>query len=243
MTGDPECARQLRSARALVSGSAPLPVAVFEELRDLTGVVPLERYGMTETLITISTRFDGERRPGWVGLPIRGVEARIRNDDGSIIAPDGSTIGTLEIRGSTVGDGYLGRPDATAKSMTNDGWFITGDSAVVDASGMYRIVGRTSVDIIKCGGYKVGAGEVEAAIMDVAGVVEVAVIGMPDNDLGESITAVVVVDGAVDERTIINHVASTLSAHKRPRRVAFVSELPRNALGKVQKNALAKLID
>lgn len=242
IVGDPASARHLRSARALVSGSAPLPVAVFEQLRDLTGVTPLERYGMTETLITISTRFDGERRPGWVGLPIRGVEARIRNDDGSIIVLDGSTIGTLEIRGTTVGDGYLGRPDATAQSMTSDGWFITGDSAVVDELGMHRIVGRTSVDIIKCGGYKVGAGEVEAAILDVPGVVEVAVIGVPDDDLGESITAVVVADGSVDERTIINHVASTLSAHKRPRRVAFVDELPRNALGKVQKNALAKLI-
>lgn len=242
LAADPASARQLRSARALVSGSAPLPVAVFEQLRDLTGVVPLERYGMTETLITISTRCDGERRPGWVGLPIEGVDARIRNDDGSIIEPDGTTIGTLEIRGSTMGDGYLGRPDATAQSMTSDGWFITGDSAVVDATGMHRIVGRTSVDIIKCGGYKVGAGEVEAAIMEVAGVVEVAVIGVPDDDLGESITAVVVVNGSVSERSIIDHVASTLSAHKRPRRVVFVNELPRNALGKVQKAALGKLI-
>ena len=242
VVADPTSAMALRSARALVSGSAPLPVAVFEQLRELTGVVPLERYGMTETLITISTRCDGERRPGWVGLPIKGVEARIRNDDGSIIEPDGTTIGTLEIRGATMGDGYLGRPDATAQSMTSDGWFITGDSAVVDASGMHRIVGRTSVDIIKCGGYKVGAGEVEAAITEVAGVVEVAVIGAPDDDLGEAIVAFVVVDRSVNERSIIDHVASTLSAHKRPRRVVFVGELPRNALGKVQKAALGKLI-
>ena len=243
VVGEPASARQLKSARAIVSGSAPLPVAVFEQVRDLTGVIPLERYGMTETLITISTRFDGERRPGWVGLPIRGVEARIRNDDGSIIVPDGSTIGTLEISGATLGDGYLGRPDATVESMTPDGWFITGDSAVVDESGMYRIVGRTSVDIIKCGGYKVGAGEVEAAVMEVDGVVEVAVIGVPDDDLGESIAAFVVTDKPVTDSTIINHVASTLSAHKRPRRVVFVDELPRNALGKVQKRLVAKLID
>jgi len=243
VVGDPASARQLRSARAIVSGSAPLPVAVFEQLRDLTGVVPLERYGMTETLITISTRFDGDRRPGWVGLPIRGVEARVRNDDGSIVVPDGSTIGTLEIRGATLGRGYLGLPEATAASMTSDGWFITGDSTVVDQSGMYRIVGRTSVDIIKCGGFKVGAGEVEAAIMEVEGVVEAAVIGVPDDDLGESITAVVVVNAPIAANTVIDHVASTLAAHKRPRRVVFVDELPRNALGKVQKKSVAKLID
>ncbi|MBM3730671.1 MAG: AMP-binding protein, partial [Actinobacteria bacterium] len=204
---------------------------------------PLERYGMTETLITISTRFDGDRRPGWVGLPIRGVEARVRNDDGSIVVPDGSTIGTLEIRGATLGRGYLGLPEATAASMTSDGWFITGDSTVVDQSGMYRIVGRTSVDIIKCGGFKVGAGEVEAAIMEVEGVVEAAVIGVPDDDLGESITAVVVVNAPIAANTVIDHVASTLAAHKRPRRVVFVDELPRNALGKVQKKSVAKLID
>jgi len=243
VVGDPASARQLKSARAIVSGSAPLPVAVFEQLRDLTGVIPLERYGMTETLITISTRFDGDRRPGWVGLPIRGVEARVRNDDGSIVVPDGSTIGTLEIRGATLGRGYLGLPEATAASMTSDGWFITGDSTVVDQSGMYRIVGRTSVDIIKCGGFKVGAGEVEAAIMEVEGVVEAAVIGVPDDDLGESITAVVVVNAPIAANTVIDHVASTLAAHKRPRRVVFVDELPRNALGKVQKKSVAKLID
>jgi len=243
IVGEPASARELRSARAIVSGSAPLPVVVFEQLKDLTGVVPLERYGMTETLITISTRFDGDRRPGWVGLPIRGVEARVRNDDGSIVVPDGSTIGTLEIRGATLGRGYLGLPEATAASMTSDGWFITGDSTVVDQSGMYRIVGRTSVDIIKCGGFKVGAGEVEAAIMEVEGVVEAAVIGVPDDDLGESITAVVVVNAPIAANTVIDHVASTLAAHKRPRRVVFVDELPRNALGKVQKKSVAKLID
>lgn len=237
---DNSSASALRTARALVSGSAPLPVAVFESLRDQTGIVPLERYGMTETLITVSTRIDGDRRPGWVGLPISGVETRIRDDDGDLISPDGVTIGTLEVRGSTLGDGYLGRPDATAASMTTDGWFITGDSAVIDESGMHRIVGRTSVDIIKCGGYKVGAGEVEAAVAEVEGVTEVAVLGIPDDDLGESIVAVIVTDRPVADSIVIEHVAATLSIHKRPRRVVIVDELPRNALGKVQKSALAR---
>jgi fatty acid CoA ligase FadD36 len=238
VTADPASAAALRSARAIVSGSAPLPVSVFDRVRDLTGVTPLERYGMTETLITVSTRFDGERRPGWVGLPIAGVETRVRDDDGSLITPDGTSIGTLEVRGATLGDGYLGRPDATAASLTDDGWFITGDSAVIDADGMHRIVGRTSVDIIKCGGFKVGAGEVEAAVAEVGGIREVAVIGVPDDDLGESIVAVVVTDGPVASAAIIDHVASTLSVHKRPRRVVVVDELPRNALGKVQKREL-----
>lgn len=238
LASDPSSAAALRSARAIVSGSAPLPVSIFDRVRDLTGVTPLERYGMTETLITVSTRFDGERRPGWVGLPIAGVETRLRDDDGAIIEPDGSTIGTLEVRGATVGDGYLSRPDATAASLTDDGWFITGDSAVVDDKGLHRIVGRTSVDIIKCGGFKVGAGEVEAAVAEVSGVREVAVLGVPDDDLGESIVAVVVTEESVPSAVIIEHVASTLSVHKRPRRVVVVDELPRNALGKVQKREL-----
>ena len=243
IVGDPSSASALRSARALVSGSAPLPVAVFESLKDLTGIVPLERYGMTETLITVSTRIDGDRRPGWVGLPISGVETRIRDDDGGLIAPDGVTIGTLEVRGTTLGDGYLGRADANAASTTADGWFVTGDSAVIDESGMHRIVGRTSVDIIKCGGYKVGAGEVEAAVAEVDGVTEVAVLALPDDDLGESIVAVIVVDRPVTERAVIEHVAASLSVHKRPRRVVVVDELPRNALGKVQKSALARTLE
>jgi fatty acid CoA ligase FadD36 len=242
LVADPTSAAALRGARALVSGSAPLPVSVFESLRTLTGVTPLERYGMTETLITVSTRIDGERRPGSVGLPITGVETRLRDDDGVVIGNDGTTIGTLEVRGTTLGHGYLGRPDATSASLTDDGWFITGDSAVIGEDGMHRIVGRTSVDIIKCGGFKVGAGEVEAAIAELAGVTEVAVIGAPDDDLGESIVAVVVTDGAVAAERIIDHVAGTLSVHKRPRRVVLVDELPRNALGKVQKRELLRQI-
>jgi fatty acid CoA ligase FadD36 len=242
MVADPSSAAALRGARAIVSGSAPLPVTVFEGLRDGTGITPLERYGMTETLITVSTRLDGERRPGSVGLPISGVETRLRDDEGAVIGNDGSTIGTLEVRGSTIGDGYLGRPDATAASMTDDGWFVTGDSAVIGPDGMHRIVGRTSVDIIKCGGFKVGAGEVEAAVAEVPGVREVAVVGSPDDDLGESIVAVVVTDGPVEGHAIIDHVASTLSVHKRPRRVVVVDELPRNALGQVQKRELLRHI-
>ncbi|MGA1437578.1 MAG: AMP-binding protein, partial [Ilumatobacteraceae bacterium] len=147
MVADPTSARALNGARAIVSGSAALPVAVFDELRELTGVVPLERYGMTETMITLSTRIDGERRPGHVGLPLNGVETRLRGDDGDILANDGESIGTLEVRGATIGAGYLNRPEATAEATTSDGWFVTGDSAVIGEDGMHRVVGVTDGDL------------------------------------------------------------------------------------------------
>ena len=237
LTAEPEHARALAPARLLVSGSAALPVPVFEQLVALTGHAPLERYGMTETLITLSTRADGERRPGHVGLPIAGVETRVHDDAADAVAADGVTIGGLEVRGATLFDGYLGRPDETAASMTDDGWFVTGDAATVDRDGFHRIVGRTSVDIIKCGGFKVGAGEVESALLSHPAVDEVAVIGVPDDDLGERIVAIVV-GPHVDDSVLVDHVASLLSVHKRPREIRRVSELPRNAMGKVQKQQL-----
>jgi fatty acid CoA ligase FadD36 len=202
----------------------------------LIGQPPVERYGMTETLITVSTRADGERRPGWVGYPIAGVESRLVDDTGSVIGHDGETIGELQIRGATMFDEYLNRPDATASSMAGE-WFKTGDAAVIDAGGFHRIVGRQSVDIIKTGGFKVGAGEVEAALLTHPGVAEAAVIGVSDADLGQRIVAFVVCSD-VDDATLINHVAALLSVHKRPREVRIVEVLPRNAMGKVQKSLL-----
>ena len=233
---EPEAASALAGARLLVSGSAPLPVPVFEQLRALTGHAPVERHGMTETLITLSTRADGERRPGWVGVPISGVTTRLVGEDGGSIPHDGETIGELHVAGTTLFDGYLGRPDATAAAMDGE-WFRTGDAAVIDADGFHRIVGRQSMDIIKTGGYKVGAGEVETALLGHPSVIEVAVIGLPDDDLGQRIVAYVV-GTEVDPVALIDHVASTLSVHKRPREIRVVEELPRNAMGKVQKNLL-----
>ena len=245
MVADPASAKSLHGARAIVSGSAALPVAVFEELQQLTGITPLERYGMTETMITISTRMDGDRRPGHVGLPLMGVETRVRGDDGELLNHDGVSIGTLEVRGATIGAGYLNRPDATRESTTSDGWFVTGDSAVIGEDGMHRIVGRTSVDIIKSGGYKVGAGEVEASVAELPGVAEVAVVGVADADLGQRIEAVIVAeDGAsINADDVIAHVAAQLSIHKRPRNVHIVESLPRNALGKVQKAQIRALLE
>jgi fatty acid CoA ligase FadD36 len=237
---DPEAAGQLSGARLLVSGSAPLPVPVFDHLVALTGHRPVERYGMTETLITLSTRADGERRPGWVGVPISGVRTRLVDDHGELAPNDGNTIGELQVQGGTMFDGYLHRADATAGSFDGP-WFRTGDAVVIDESGFHRVVGRQSMDIIKTGGFKVGAGEVEAVLMGHPAVHEVAVVGAPDDDLGQRIVAYVVPAGSpsdVDTAALVQLVADTLSVHKRPREVRLVDSLPRNAMGKVQKNLL-----
>ena len=237
VVADRAAAEALRSARLLVSGSAPLPVPVFERLAELTGHEPVERYGTSESLITVSTRADGERRPGWVGLPLAGITTRLVDDDERPVAHDGETVASLQVRGPTMFDGYLGRPDATAAAFTDDGWYRTGDVAVIDAGGMHRIVGRESTDLIKSGGYRIGAGEVETALLGHPGVAEAAVIGLPDDDLGQRIVAFVVGDVAPSD--LIDYVAQELSVHKRPREVRVVDALPRNAMGKVLKKELA----
>jgi fatty acid CoA ligase FadD36 len=238
VAGDRSAAAALKSARLLVSGSAPLPVPVFESLADLTGHQPIERYGATESLITLSTRADGERRPGWVGLPLAGVETRLVAEDGSGAANDGETIGRLQVRGPMMFDGYYNRPDATAEALDADGWYRTGDVAVIDDGGMHRIVGRESVDLIKTGGFRVGAGEIETVLLGHPGVQEAAVVGLPDDDLGQRIVAFIVGDAEPD--ALIDFVAKELSVHKRPREVRIVDALPRNALGKVLKKELAQ---
>lgn len=235
IVADPAAARALRPARLLVSGSAALPVPVFDGLVHLAGHAPVERYGCTETLITVSTRAAGERRPGWVGLPLDGMATRLVLDDGSPAPHDSETIGRLQVRTPTIFDGYLNRPEATAEAFDGD-WYRTGDVAVLDAGGMHRIVGRESVDLIKSGGYRVGAGEIETALLGHPGVAEVAVIGVPDPDLGQRIVAFVVGDAAAAE--LISFVAEQLSVHKRPREVRLVQSLPRNAMGKVMKKEL-----
>ncbi|GAA2838937.1 acyl-CoA synthetase [Kitasatospora sp. CM 4170] len=238
LAADPEAAGQLASARLLVSGSAPLPVPVFEKLAALTGHAPIERYGMTESLITVSTRADGERRPGSVGLPLTGVRTRLVGEDGEPVASDGESVGELQVAGPTLFSGYLNRPDADAEAWTADGWFRTGDVAVIGADGFHRIVGRASVDLIKSGGYRIGAGEVEAALRDHPAVADAAVVGAPDEDLGQAVVAYVIPDGPVTGDQLAAFVAERLSVHKRPRKVVLVPELPRNAMGKVLKKQL-----
>ncbi|WP_306205752.1 AMP-binding protein [Actinoplanes sp. RD1] len=234
VVAEPETARALRGARLLVSGSAPLPVPVFERLAELTGQAPVERYGMTETLITVSARADGPRRAGHVGLPLAGVRTRLVDESGAEVPRDGSTIGQLQVAGPTLLDGYIGRGAAPL----TDGWFSTGDVATIGPDGWHRIVGRASTDLIKTGGFRVGAGEVEDALLLHPAVTAAAVVGTPHDDLGQQITAYVVASG-VSPDELIAFVAGRLAAHKRPRVVHLVGDLPRNAMGKVQKSLLS----
>ncbi len=228
---DAACASALRPARLLVSGSAGLPAPVFDALAAACGQGPVERYGMTETLITVAARPSEPRQPGSVGRPLEGVQARVVDEERSVV-PQG-TIGLLQVRGSTLFDGYLHE----RAPLTVDGWFDTGDAATVAPDGTYRIVGRAKDDLIKTGGHRVGAGEIEAVLLAHPAVAEAAVIGVRDDDLGQRVVAFVVASG-VGEAELIDEVAGQLSAHKRPREVHFVEALPRNAMGKVQKGRL-----
>jgi malonyl-CoA/methylmalonyl-CoA synthetase len=238
----------LRRARLLVSGSAALPAAEHERLRRLTGRAVLERYGMTETLMNTGIRVGGRAAPGTVGPPLPGVEVRLIDDERRPIeGEDDETIGELQVRGPNVFTGYLNRPDATAAAFSDDGWFVTGDMATRGPEGYIRLVGRRATDLIKSGGFKIGAGEIEESLREHPAVADAAVTGEPDQDLGERIVAWVVLSGgdagssADEERlqaALIDHVAAQLAPHKRPRSVRFLDELPRNTLGKVQKTRL-----
>ncbi|MFC8537322.1 acyl-CoA synthetase [Streptomyces sp. NPDC057249] len=233
-------AKALAGARLLVSGSAALPVHDHERIAAATGRRVIERYGMTETLMNTGVRADGAPRPGTVGPPLRGVELRLVEEDGTPLT-GADAIGEIQVRGPNLFTGYLNRPDATAAALTADGWFRTGDMATLDPDGYVRIVGRKATDLIKSGGYKIGAGEIENALLDHPGVREAAVTGEPDADLGERIVAwVVPADPAAPPTAeqLADHVAAQLAPHKRPRTVRYLDALPRNDLGKIMKRAL-----
>ncbi|MDV6013073.1 acyl-CoA synthetase [Haloechinothrix sp. LS1_15] len=236
---DTTVADALRTARLLVSGSAALPVREHDRITRLTGQRVIERYGMTETLMNTSLRVDGPHRPGTVGVPLDGVDLRIVDDEGAPITTlDGTSIGEIQVRGPNLFTGYLNRPEATAESFDGD-WFRTGDMATVDGDGFVRIVGRKATDLISSGGYKIGACEIENALLEHPAVAEAAVTGQQDTDLGERIVAWVVPrDTPPAAEELIDHVSGTLAPHKRPRVVHFVDALPRNELGKVTKTAL-----
>jgi malonyl-CoA/methylmalonyl-CoA synthetase len=237
---DPEIAGGIAWARLLVSGSAALPATDHERIAATTGQRVVERYGMTETLMNCAVRAAGDRRPGTVGPPLDGVDVRLIDEEGTTIeASDDETVGEILVRGPNLFLEYLNRPDATAEAVC-DGWFHTGDVAVRAPDGYLRIVGRRSVDLIKSGGYKIGAGEIENALIEHPEVAEAAVTGEPDPDLGERIVAWIVPAGGSrpPERELIDHVARLLSPHKRPRVVRYLQELPRNDMGKVMKRDL-----
>ncbi|MFJ3229972.1 acyl-CoA synthetase [Streptomyces sp. NPDC086787] len=242
LPGDPELAKALGLARLLVSGSAALPVHDHERITAATGQRVIERYGMTETLMNTSVRADGERRAGTVGVPLPGVELRLVEEDGTVLpAPDGESVGEIQVRGANLFTEYLNRPDATAAAFTDDGWFRTGDMAVREPDGYVRIVGRKATDLIKSGGYKIGAGEIENALLEHPGVREAAVTGEPDPDLGERVVAWIVPTNPQSPPTheeLADHVARRLAPHKRPRVVRHLNVLPRNDMGKIMKRAL-----
>jgi malonyl-CoA/methylmalonyl-CoA synthetase len=203
----------------------------------------VERYGLTETLIVTAARHDGPRTPGVVGPPLPGISLRLVDEQRRPLAPAPDVLGEVAVRGPTVFSGYLNRPDATAAAMDAEGFLYSGDLATLTAAGEVRIVGRRATDLIKTGGYKVGAGEVEAALLEHPAVREAAVIGVPDDDLGERIVAFVVAYDGLQPRPeeLAEHVARELAPHKRPRAVRLVASLPRNAMGKVLKKELAAL--
>jgi len=231
-------AETCKTIRLFISGSAPLLEETFTAFRERTGQSILERYGMTETTMNTSNPLNGERKAGTVGHALPGVSFRVADDSGKAL-PDGE-IGILEVKGPNVFKGYWRNPEKTAAEFRPDGYFITGDMAQVGSDGYLRIVGR-SKDLIISGGFNVYPKEIETHIDQIEGVAETAVIGLPHPDFGEAVCAVVKRDAAgmpVAEETIIKASKDALANFKVPKRVFFVEDLPRNAMGKVQKNVL-----
>ncbi len=226
-----------RNMRLFTSGSAPLLPQTFNEFRERTGHTIIERYGMTETGMNTSNPIDGPRKPGTVGPVLEGVTARIVDDAGNEVST--GQPGNLLIKGDNVFKGYWRMAEKTADEFTDDGFFKTGDVATIDEDGYIAIVGRNK-DLIITGGLNVYPKEVEAVIDEMVGIVESAVIGVPDDDFGEAVTAIVVTgeNSTVTEESIIRHLKANLANFKAARRVHFVDALPRNAMGKVQKNVL-----
>jgi len=234
----PEFNRDCCSAiRLFISGSAPLLAETFVEFEQRTGHAILERYGMTETGMNTSNPLSGERRAGTVGFPLPGVEARVVNDSGEPLAA-GET-GDLQVRGPNVFPGYWRMPDKTAEDFSADGFFDTGDVALIDADGYVSIVGRAK-DMIISGGLNIYPKEIELVLDDMLCVSESAVIGMPHPDFGEAVVAVLVAasDVAPTADTVISHCREQLANFKVPKQVHYIDNLPRNAMGKVQKNLL-----
>jgi malonyl-CoA/methylmalonyl-CoA synthetase len=240
MAGDPSLRAAFAAARLLVSGSAALPAREHARIEALTGQRVCERYGLSETLINTAVRADGERRPGYVGAPLPGVELKLVDDARQpITSTSEDSFGEVAVRGPNVFLGYLNKPEASAAVRDADGFFYTGDLAALAPDGYLRIVGRKATDIIKSGGFKIGAGEIEGALLEHEAVREVAVIGVPDTDLGERIVAFVVAHSpAPAPEALIDLITRALGKHKRPREIRYVDALPRNAMGKVQKAKL-----
>ena len=225
--------------RLMVSGSAALPRGTLERWKEISGHTLLERYGMTEIGMALSNPVRGERVPGSVGTPLPGVEVRLVDEDGKPVAP--GTPGEIEVRGPSVFAEYWGQPDATRDAF-RDGWFRTGDTAVVENE-VYRILGRTNLEILKTGGHKVSALEIEEALRGHPAVAECAVVGVPDAEWGERVAVALVLKAgdAIDLPSLRAWAKEFLAAYKLPSRLLVLDALPRNAMGKVMKPAVAAM--
>jgi malonyl-CoA/methylmalonyl-CoA synthetase len=231
---------QASHMRLFISGSAPLLIETFNEWRERTGQTILERYGMSETIMLTSNPYDpkhGERRGGTVGFPLPGVGVRVRDEQGKDVPP--GEIGGIQVKGPNVFKGYWRMPEKTKEEFTADGWFKTGDVGKIDADGYVTIVGR-SKDLIISGGYNVYPAEVEGYINEIPGVAESALVGVPHPDFGEVGVAVVIpkAGAKLDAEQIVATLKARLANFKIPKRCFVVGELPRNTMGKVQKNLL-----
>lgn len=224
-----------RDMRLFISGSAPLLVDTFEAFEARSGHKILERYGMTEAGMITSNPLKGERVQGTVGMPLPGVDARVIAEDGSECAA--GEVGTLQIKGENVFTGYWQMPEKTAQEFTEDGYFITGDLATMAEDGRVSIVGRGK-DLVISGGFNIYPKEIELLVDDVEGVKESAIVGVPHPDFGEGVVAVVVRDGDVTADEIMTNLSDKVARFKQPKHIVFVDALPRNAMGKVQKNVL-----
>lgn len=226
-----------RNIRLFISGSAPLLADTHREWQARTGHAILERYGMTETNMNTSNPYDGARVPGSVGRPLPGVELRIASKEGMVL-PQGE-VGLIEVRGPNIFKGYWRMPDKTAAEFRPDGFFITGDLGRIDENGYVHILGRDK-DLIISGGFNVYPKEIESLIDEIPGVTESAVVGLPHKDFGEGVTACVVMGkgASLTEKAVLESLAGQLARFKHPKRVLFVEELPRNTMGKVQKNLI-----
>ena len=225
--------------RLMVSGSAALPVPVLEKWRTISGQTLLERYGMTEIGMGLSNSYRGERRPGHVGLPLPTVEMRLVDQKNNPVGAN--EPGEFQIKGPSVFKEYWQKPDATAKAFTEDGWFITGDIGMLN-DGLYKILGRDSVDIIKSGGYKISALEIEDVLRKHEEIADCAVVGLPDEEWGEVIAACLVPSGkAIKTEALNTWLKTQMPGYKIPRKYIVQQELPRNVLGKVTKNEVKKL--
>ncbi len=232
----------MKNFRLMVCGSAALPVSVMDKWLQISGHKLLERYGMTELGMAISNPYDGDRKAGYVGIPLPGVQIKLADENH--VQVEDQMPGEILVKGANVFKEYWQRPEATQASFTNDGWFKTGDIAVIE-NGYYRIMGRQSVDIIKSGGYKISALEIEEVLRTNEMILDCAVVGIDDDEWGELIVAAIVLKpdliNEFNDKKVSDWIVNYIASYKKPRRYLILNDLPRNAMGKVVKNDIKKM--